>query len=332
MSDQRYSKEDVFNLHFQEGPMENYFESFQNEFGGSWEKNHYWADNDQVQFNAQRHELAESLDMSVLSFESKKKIISLREPDNNPDLLHLNIVSKGAYRQAFTDQKVTVDHQTNRGAFLYNSLFPISVDFEADRRINMVFFKFHKSRLGTMFGDSAAAFGELFQNDEPLYYHSPVGHRTNRLISDLFVVNEATFDREALLVARGMELFSIMTASFKSLKNKDSLHGLHPEDFNRLQRVKGELLSDFEQKTSITDLAKRHGVSISKLKRDFKSLFGMSVYKFYNHSRMDEAYRRLNSGQFTVTEVGYDLGYSNLSKFSEMFKRIKGISPRQALP
>lgn len=47
---------------------------------------------------------------------------------------------------------------------------------------------------------------------------------------------------------------------------------------------------------------------------------------------MDEAYRRLNSGKYSVTEVGYDLGYSNLSKFSEMFKRMKGIPPSQALP
>jgi YesN/AraC family two-component response regulator len=30
-------------------------------------------------------------------------------------------------------------------------------------------------------------------------------------------------------------------------------------------------------------------------------------------------------------EVGYDLGYQNLSKFSEMFKKVKGIPPSEVI-
>lgn len=326
------SKEKAFNLHFQEGRMENYFESFLKEFGGSLEKNHYWVDNKTIKFRAERFSLTESLEMTMVSFESKKLINSLREPDNDPDFLHLNIVSEGMYRQSFSDQNVTVDHQSNKGMFLYNSLFPISVEFKPNRRINMIFFKFRKSRIADVFQDSAKVFASLFKNDEPLYYHSHVNFKLNRLISDLFAVDDNTRDPMALIVSRGIELFSNMASSLNSQNSKDQLNGLHPEDFNRLQRIKTDLLSNFDQKTSISELADRHGVSASKLKRDFYSLFGMSVYKFYNHSRMDEAYRRLSTGEYTVTEVGYDLGYSNLSKFSEMYKKIKGISPSQVLP
>ena len=246
--------------------------------------------------------------------------------------LHLNLVSRGGYHQSFTGQNTTVDHQTNRGAFLYNSLFPISVEFDTNRRVDMIFFKFRTSRIGELFRDSVRVFKDLFEDDTPLSYHSTIGHRMNKLIVELFKVNDDTYDPEALFMYRGMEIFSKMSASLDNLKSRDELNGLHPEDYNRLQRIKSELLSNFEEKTSITELAEHHGVSVSKLKRDFKSLFGMSVYRFYNHSRMDEAYRRLSTGEYSVTEVGYDLGYSNLSKFSEMFKRMKGISPSQALP
>ncbi|MCG8581409.1 MAG: helix-turn-helix domain-containing protein [Bacteroidales bacterium] len=47
---------------------------------------------------------------------------------------------------------------------------------------------------------------------------------------------------------------------------------------------------------------------------------------------MDEAYRRLKTGQYSVTEVGYDMGYNSLSKFSEMFKKVKGINPKEVIP
>jgi len=46
---------------------------------------------------------------------------------------------------------------------------------------------------------------------------------------------------------------------------------------------------------------------------------------------MDEAFRRLRSGDFSDMEVGYDLGYQNLSKFSKMFKKVKGISPCEVI-
>lgn len=332
MSNEDNRNSEVIHLHFQEGRMENYFESFLKEFGGSLEDNRYWVDNDLIEMEVRRYALTESVDMSLLSFESRKPILVHREPDNDPDLFHMNIVSKGAYRQSFNDQNITVDHQTNRGAFLYNSLFPIQVEFEANRRINFIFFKFRASRIGQVFPDSAKIFDELFENEAPVSYHAHLGHRLNRLIINIFSAGEDSFNRAALIVSRGIELFSSMSASLGTLKEKDNLNGLHPEDFNRLQRIKGELLSNFDQKISMSSLSERHGVSVSKLKRDFKTLFGMSVYKFYNHSRMDEAYHRLNSGKFNVSEVGYDLGYSNLSKFSEMFKRIKGITPSQALP
>ena len=54
-------------------------------------------------------------------------------------------------------------------------------------------------------------------------------------------------------------------------------------------------------------------------------------HAFYNQARMDEAYRRLKSGRYSVSEVGYDMGYSSLSKFSSMFKKLKGILPNEVV-
>ena len=217
-------------LNFREGRFENYFQSFLKEFGGTLEDNRYQVDNDQVFLKATRYTLAESLDMTLMTYESERKLSVYREADKDPDLLHLNLVSRGGYHQSFTGQNTTVDHQTSRGAFLYNSLFPISVEFDPNRRVDMIFFKFRTSRIGELFQDSARVFGDLFEDDTPLSYHSTIGHRLNKLIVDLFKANDDTFDREALVLYRGMEIFSKMSASLDNLKSRDELNGLHPED------------------------------------------------------------------------------------------------------
>ena len=117
----------------------------------------------------------------------------------------------------------------------------------------------------------------------------------------------------------------------KKLVDKDELNGLHIDDYERLLKIKERLLMSFEQKISIEELANDFGVSLSKLKRDFKTLFDTSVYQFYTQAKMDEAYRRLKTGEFSVSEVGYDLGYQNISKFSQMFKKVKGINPKEVV-
>ncbi|MBR8534094.1 helix-turn-helix transcriptional regulator [Carboxylicivirga sediminis] len=106
----------------------------------------------------------------------------------------------------------------------------------------------------------------------------------------------------------------------------------HPYENNRLLLIKKEIETQIESKISIEELASQFAISVSKLQRDFKTLFNSSVYQFFTHAKMDEAYRRLKTGRYSVMEVGYDLGYSNLSKFSQMFKKIKGVSPKDVIP
>ena len=98
-----------------------------------------------------------------------------------------------------------------------------------------------------------------------------------------------------------------------------------------LNEVRKKIISNLETSYTIEELSKEFGVSPTKLKMDFKHLFGTTIYKFYNQARMDEAYRRLKSGQYSVSEVGYDLGYSSLSKFSSMFKKVHGILPNDVV-
>ena len=56
-------------------------------------------------------------------------------------------------------------------------------------------------------------------------------------------------------------------------------------------------------------------------------MFGDSYYQYYKQVRMHKAKQLLEQGDMNVSEVGYLLGYSNLSKFSQAFKSMFRISP-----
>ena len=72
-------------------------------------------------------------------------------------------------------------------------------------------------------------------------------------------------------------------------------------------------------------------MSSTKLKTKFKNVYGMKLYEFYNRNRLEKAKEMLQSGKYSVKEVGHDIGFSNLSNFAKAFRKEFGILPNEML-
>jgi AraC-like DNA-binding protein len=72
-------------------------------------------------------------------------------------------------------------------------------------------------------------------------------------------------------------------------------------------------------------------MSTTKLKTKFKQVYGMKLYEFYNRNRLEKAREMLQTGHFSVKQVGYDIGFSNLSNFAKAFKKEFGVLPKDML-
>ncbi|WP_075603570.1 helix-turn-helix transcriptional regulator [Saccharicrinis aurantiacus] len=144
----------------------------------------------------------------------------------------------------------------------------------------------------------------MFENDEPKGFHTPTPNAIQRIIDDLYKYKDEALIPKLMVSSKGLELFSLLINSLKKLLEAHELNGLHIDDYNRVLRIKDELINKVEHKINIEDLAKQFAISSSKLHRDFKALYDCSIYSFFTQAKMDEAHRRLQSGNFSVTEVG----------------------------
>lgn len=312
----------------QEGTSQNYIDAFKNAFGGTVEGNSLNVDKGPVKMNMSFYSI-EGVEFMMAEIYSTKPLTIARVPDEEPDLLHLNIIKEGHFAHKYQEEVTTMKAGSLRGVFLYNGLFPIEVEMPANTTIKWVGYKFNKKLMGGIYDNLPLLFNELFQEEVGLGYHASLSPENERLLSDLFSFEELTYGKVPLTSARALEAFTNLGLHFRKEVEQDELSGLHVQDYNTIIDVKNKILSNLEQAFTIDELSKEFGVSPTKLKQDFKHLIGTSIYQFYSHARMDEAYRRLKTGQYTVSEVGYDLGYSSLSKFSSMFKKTKGILPTQ---
>ncbi|MEO5783672.1 MAG: helix-turn-helix transcriptional regulator [Ginsengibacter sp.] len=74
-------------------------------------------------------------------------------------------------------------------------------------------------------------------------------------------------------------------------------------------------------------ISRKVNMSVSSLKRHFKSLYNKNVYEYYLDKKMELAKRLIIENSSNINEVARTLGYDNVSHFIETFKKHHGVSP-----
>lgn len=76
------------------------------------------------------------------------------------------------------------------------------------------------------------------------------------------------------------------------------------------------------------ELAARHHISVSTLRRIIHEYTGFPLNEYIHQLKIGEAKNILLNTDLSVKEIGEALGYKDTFYFSRVFKRITGISPR----
>ncbi|WP_158512941.1 helix-turn-helix transcriptional regulator [Flavisolibacter tropicus] len=115
---------------------------------------------------------------------------------------------------------------------------------------------------------------------------------------------------------------------YNQLQYLSPSNGISRADILAAQKVEAILTKDITAlPPTIKELAREIAMSESKLKKIFKSVYGMPPYEYFQKQRMQKAMTLLKSGVHSIKDVGYTLGYANLSNFTLAFKKVYGVLP-----
>ena len=104
------------------------------------------------------------------------------------------------------------------------------------------------------------------------------------------------------------------------------------DELSRLVKAENMLLTDFSKiAPTISILAKACAMSPTKFKNDFKTLYGLPVYEYYQKNRMAYARTLIQHGENSIKQVGMMVGYSNLGHFAAAFKNEYNMLPSEWL-
>ncbi len=124
---------------------------------------------------------------------------------------------------------------------------------------------------------------------------------------------------------------SLNTKELHTQKTSIANKNIHPNDVKRLLEVKNSIEKQVYTRIPVKQMANQANMSISKFKRLFSLYFETTPYQFQLQKKLEASMKNLKQNNCTISEVGYSIGYSNLSHFSKAFKKHFGVLPSEVL-
>lgn len=94
-----------------------------------------------------------------------------------------------------------------------------------------------------------------------------------------------------------------------------------------LARAVALIETQFDQKLTVTAVARAVGLSASRLQALFRERLGMSLGRYLSACRLKQARRLLRQSDLPLVEIALRVGYSDQSAFTRAFQRDVGQSP-----
>ncbi|MBI1933324.1 MAG: helix-turn-helix domain-containing protein [Ignavibacteriales bacterium] len=84
---------------------------------------------------------------------------------------------------------------------------------------------------------------------------------------------------------------------------------------------------NFKEKITIDELSERFNLGRRTFERRFKAATKNTIIEYIQRVKIEAAKIDLEKGRKTVTEIMYDVGYTDSKSFRDIFKKYAGISP-----
>ncbi|PZP48694.1 MAG: AraC family transcriptional regulator [Pseudopedobacter saltans] len=214
----------------------------------------------------------------------------------------------------------------------YVRVFPSSQPhesrFKKNKQVNGIAVFVDSEYLKKILGNDAAHFQYLFDNDNNFLIEEIMTDDILRTANELIGELDAGILKDFFYRLKVMELLYNLFLSLKKRANSKPLK-LSQSDIAAIYKVRDALILSLQKSPSMEALKKIAGLNENKMRQLFIQIFGMGIYDYFQYQRITEAARLLREEQLSVSEVGYQLGFENLSHFTRTFEKIIGMKPKK---
>ena len=111
------------------------------------------------------------------------------------------------------------------------------------------------------------------------------------------------------------------------LSTKKYIEAIEDVDNKKLNDIYHFIISNYKTITHLSEVAAHFNMSVSSFSRYFKLHTRKTFIQFLNEFRINVACKLIREGNFTISQICFQVGFNNLSNFNRQFKNITNLTP-----
>ncbi|XTR39077.1 helix-turn-helix domain-containing protein [Paraclostridium tenue] len=116
---------------------------------------------------------------------------------------------------------------------------------------------------------------------------------------------------------------------FNLYKNKNKTTKITQEKTLHFKNVLSLIESEYQSPLTLDDLSKAAGMTPKYFCRFFSEMTNKTPIEYLNYYRIEIACEQLLTTNYSITEIALNCGFNDVSYFIKMFKKHRGITPKQ---
>lgn len=234
--------------------------------------------------------------------------------------------------QFVNDKQYTVGIHNNNGIFMPSPEIDTQWIFPANKWITNLTLTFNRAWLINQMQDKNTFLYRLLTDKKPFYIFESFSPALLCIVHEIERNINLSHNLERLYLYESiLRLFNAFLSKANERLLDETKSRIHAADIAQLFQVRKMVLDNLVDPPSMIVLSQAAGMSVSKLQKCFKSVFGKSIIQYAIDEKMKYARNLLATNEYSVSEVGYKVGYSNLSHFSEAFNKAFLMTPKAYL-
>lgn len=188
----------------------------------------------------------------------------------------------------------------------------------------------------------------------PALMNTSIHHYSESKYIHSFLVKESFFDFHILDIHKNLEgAFNIVMGLYRDFIKKERGYELYvksciyqlivyllrgnvlqfkeleinEEDLKKLDPLLTFIESNYVRDINLSECAKLMNFSYSYLSRFFKKVTGKSFKEYLDFIRIREAEKLILSQKMNISQAAFEVGFSNISCFNRVYKRVRSHSP-----
>jgi AraC-like DNA-binding protein len=153
-------------------------------------------------------------------------------------------------------------------------------------------------------------------------------HERDRLASEILNLKQS---RNGLLMSDFISLLHSMAhiRKWKMLSTTSSGFSISDVEGLRMNDIYQYTIANYSENISIRQIAAVAHLTAPAFCRYFKKHTNKTYINFLNEIRISEACNKISEGEFkSMSSVAHETGFSNVTNFNRVFKKVNGVSPR----